>query len=230
MSDIALNTPTALPDTGSLADERRHRQRAVLIVVLASYMMIILDTSIVITGLPDIRDGLGFSPTGLSWVQNAYRDLRQQRGRGRHAPSEPQRLMKDGEVGELRPPGHAPAGADGALARREQRAHGRKGQVPPGRLGDVRTKRLQPHAMNRGTTSPLGGSEELALHPMCRIPPRPSRNTNRLRRVASARAAGGRRGRMGPAAVADAALTSPILRKVKLGGRTLTQTQGSGRG
>lgn len=72
MSDIPPNTPTVLPGTDSLSDERRHRQRAVLIVVLASYMMIILDTSIVITGLPDIRDGLGFSPTGLSWVQNAY--------------------------------------------------------------------------------------------------------------------------------------------------------------
>ncbi|SOC14483.1 MFS transporter [Rhodobacter maris] len=51
---------------------RRRTQHAVLIVVLATYMMIILDTSIVITGLPEIRDGLGFSPTGLSWVQNAY--------------------------------------------------------------------------------------------------------------------------------------------------------------
>lgn len=72
MNDIAMNTPT-----GSLAEEdpenhRVRQQRAVLIVVLATYMMIILDISIVITGLPDIRNGLGFSPTGLSWVQNAY--------------------------------------------------------------------------------------------------------------------------------------------------------------
>lgn len=71
MTDIAVNT-THMPDTRSRAEERAHQQRAVLIVVLATYMMIILDTSIVITGLPDIRDGLGFSPTGLSWVQNAY--------------------------------------------------------------------------------------------------------------------------------------------------------------
>ena len=34
--------------------------------------MIILDASIVITALPDIHETLGFSPTGLSWVQNAY--------------------------------------------------------------------------------------------------------------------------------------------------------------
>lgn len=46
--------------------------RAVLVIVLASYAMIVLDISIVITALPDIRTGLGFSPIGLSWVQNAY--------------------------------------------------------------------------------------------------------------------------------------------------------------
>lgn len=44
----------------------------VLAVVLASYLMIVLDISIVITGLPDIQQGLGFSPVALSWVQNAY--------------------------------------------------------------------------------------------------------------------------------------------------------------
>ena len=41
-------------------------------IVLASYLMIVLDISIVITGLPKIRDSLGFSISGLSWVQNAY--------------------------------------------------------------------------------------------------------------------------------------------------------------
>ena len=40
-------------------------------IVLASYLMIVLDISIVITGLPKIRDNLGFSISGLSWVQNA---------------------------------------------------------------------------------------------------------------------------------------------------------------
>ena len=34
--------------------------------------MIVLDASIVITALPEIHTDLGFSPTGLSWVQNAY--------------------------------------------------------------------------------------------------------------------------------------------------------------
>lgn len=44
----------------------------ILGVVLGSYLLIILDISIVITGLPDIQAGLGFSAVALSWVQNAY--------------------------------------------------------------------------------------------------------------------------------------------------------------
>src|SRR3977135_3692136 len=44
----------------------------ILAVILVSYFMIVLDISIIITGLPKIREGLGFSATGLSWVQNAY--------------------------------------------------------------------------------------------------------------------------------------------------------------
>ena len=48
------------------------RQTAVLTIVLASYLMIVLDISIVITALPKIHDGLHFTTAGLSWVQNAY--------------------------------------------------------------------------------------------------------------------------------------------------------------
>ena len=44
----------------------------VLAIVLTVQLMIVLDASIVITALPDIHTDLGFSPTGLSWVQNAY--------------------------------------------------------------------------------------------------------------------------------------------------------------
>jgi len=44
----------------------------VLAIILVSYFMIVLDISIVITGLPKIQESLTFSPTGLSWVQNAY--------------------------------------------------------------------------------------------------------------------------------------------------------------
>jgi hypothetical protein len=38
----------------------------VLGVILTCYLMIILDVSVVITALPDIRRAFGFSPTGLS--------------------------------------------------------------------------------------------------------------------------------------------------------------------
>ncbi|HEV7805871.1 MAG TPA: MFS transporter [Solirubrobacteraceae bacterium] len=48
------------------------RRTPVLVVVLTSYLMIVLDISIVITALPRIHSTLGFSATGLSWVQNAY--------------------------------------------------------------------------------------------------------------------------------------------------------------
>jgi len=34
--------------------------------------MILLDNSVIFTGLPSIRAGLDLSPTGLSWVQDAY--------------------------------------------------------------------------------------------------------------------------------------------------------------
>jgi EmrB/QacA subfamily drug resistance transporter len=48
------------------------RTGPVLVIVLASYLMIVLDISIVITALPRIHQALDFSATGLSWVQNAY--------------------------------------------------------------------------------------------------------------------------------------------------------------
>jgi EmrB/QacA subfamily drug resistance transporter len=48
------------------------RTGPVLAIVLASYTMIVLDISIVITALPKIHQTLGFSRVALSWVQNAY--------------------------------------------------------------------------------------------------------------------------------------------------------------
>src|SRR4051812_14749372 len=47
-------------------------KRAILAIVLVSYAIIVLDISIVITGLPEIQRTLGFSDAGLSWVGNAY--------------------------------------------------------------------------------------------------------------------------------------------------------------
>src|SRR3954470_512691 len=48
------------------------RKGPVLAIILISYTMIVLDISIVITGLPQIDASLGVLGTGLSWVQNAY--------------------------------------------------------------------------------------------------------------------------------------------------------------
>jgi EmrB/QacA subfamily drug resistance transporter len=44
----------------------------VLGIILGTYLMIILDATVVITALPQIHRALHFSATGLSWVQNAY--------------------------------------------------------------------------------------------------------------------------------------------------------------
>jgi EmrB/QacA subfamily drug resistance transporter len=48
------------------------RSLALLVLVCAAQVMVILDVSIVNVALPSIRDGLGFSTTGLQWVVNAY--------------------------------------------------------------------------------------------------------------------------------------------------------------
>jgi EmrB/QacA subfamily drug resistance transporter len=47
-------------------------RRMVLAIILATYLMIVLDASVVITALPKIHEGLHFSTAELSWVQSAY--------------------------------------------------------------------------------------------------------------------------------------------------------------
>src|SRR3954463_8323863 len=47
-------------------------QRMVLAIILATYLMIVLDATVVITALPSIHEGLNFSTADLSWVQSAY--------------------------------------------------------------------------------------------------------------------------------------------------------------
>jgi EmrB/QacA subfamily drug resistance transporter len=54
------------------SSDSQRQKLTVLAVVLAAYVMIVLDISIVITALPKIQRSLDFSPTNLSWVQNAY--------------------------------------------------------------------------------------------------------------------------------------------------------------
>ena len=48
------------------------RRLAVLFLVLTAQLMVVLDATIVNIALPDISKALDFSPTGLSWVINAY--------------------------------------------------------------------------------------------------------------------------------------------------------------
>jgi EmrB/QacA subfamily drug resistance transporter len=54
------------------AAQRRARGHAVLGIVMASYLILVLDVSVVITALPTIHAQLKFSAAGLAWVQNAY--------------------------------------------------------------------------------------------------------------------------------------------------------------
>ncbi|WP_062609286.1 MFS transporter [Caballeronia calidae] len=52
--------------------EQRKHQATSLLVVIGSYLMIVLDTSIVIAGLPHIRADLDLTPAQLSSVQSIY--------------------------------------------------------------------------------------------------------------------------------------------------------------
>ncbi|GBR70370.1 MFS transporter [Gluconobacter kanchanaburiensis NBRC 103587] len=51
---------------------RKPNPNAILVIIICSYMMILLDTSIVITGIPHIQADLGLGATALSWVQSIY--------------------------------------------------------------------------------------------------------------------------------------------------------------
>ncbi|UQX87748.1 MFS transporter [Jatrophihabitans telluris] len=55
----------------STAPARLHT-RAVLVIILVSYFMILLDNSIIFTALPRIHSAMHYSDTGLAWVQDAY--------------------------------------------------------------------------------------------------------------------------------------------------------------
>src|SRR3954468_21846419 len=45
---------------------------ALLAVICISYFMVILDNSIIFTGLPRIQASMDFSPSSLAWVTDAY--------------------------------------------------------------------------------------------------------------------------------------------------------------
>jgi EmrB/QacA subfamily drug resistance transporter len=69
--------PGCLEDMSStIAQPARHEApvhpRAILVIILVSYFLILLDNSVVFTGLPSIEQGLHLSQVALSWVQDAY--------------------------------------------------------------------------------------------------------------------------------------------------------------
>jgi MFS family permease len=51
---------------------RTSKPAAILAIILVSYFMILLDNSVIFTGLPSIRTGPDLTPAALSWVQDAY--------------------------------------------------------------------------------------------------------------------------------------------------------------
>ncbi len=63
-------------DRAAAGHDRRARARSnpslVLAVILVTQLMVVLDMSIVNVALPSMQTALGFSPSGLSWVLNAY--------------------------------------------------------------------------------------------------------------------------------------------------------------
>jgi len=58
-----MSSPVATP---------RWRRTVVLALIMGAQLMMVLDTSIITTALPHLVTDLGFSPSSLSWVQNAY--------------------------------------------------------------------------------------------------------------------------------------------------------------
>ncbi len=60
------------PPAGGAGPAAVRRPGLVLALILTVQTMLILDTSVVNIALPKVQDSLGFTPTGLSWVLNAY--------------------------------------------------------------------------------------------------------------------------------------------------------------
>jgi EmrB/QacA subfamily drug resistance transporter len=63
---------TAEPSFAGAGTVRIGSRGSVLAVILVAYLMIVIDSSIVVTALPQLRDALGMNEAELSWVQNAY--------------------------------------------------------------------------------------------------------------------------------------------------------------
>ena len=71
MSAFPMRRASARPQSAA-ADAHSSNPTLVLGIILATYLMIVLDVSVIITALPRIHSALDFSAANLSWVQNAY--------------------------------------------------------------------------------------------------------------------------------------------------------------
>jgi EmrB/QacA subfamily drug resistance transporter len=68
----ASDRARAHPDGGQASPAEPLRAGLVLAVVCLCQLMVVLDMTVVNVALPSIRASLGFSPSGLQWVVNAY--------------------------------------------------------------------------------------------------------------------------------------------------------------
>jgi EmrB/QacA subfamily drug resistance transporter len=69
-ASAASPTPANCVDASTQAGPAH--PRAILAIILVSYFLILLDNSVIFTGLPSIDSALHLGPAGLSWVQDAY--------------------------------------------------------------------------------------------------------------------------------------------------------------
>lgn len=74
-----MSVTTSLDHPTTSADKERSappagpaHPRAILAIILISYFLILLDNSVIFTGLPSIASALRLDAAGLSWVQDAY--------------------------------------------------------------------------------------------------------------------------------------------------------------
>ncbi|MFD5076845.1 MFS transporter [Streptomyces sp. NPDC058371] len=68
--------PETAPTSPAPQPQQRHPHpptlRTALFVIVTAYLMVGVDSTVVNVALPDIQRDLNFTPTGLSWVLNAY--------------------------------------------------------------------------------------------------------------------------------------------------------------
>ncbi|WP_457189226.1 MFS transporter [Nocardioides sp. P5_E3] len=67
-----ISSPRVSPQTQTQTPAGPAHPRAILAIILVSYFLILLDNSVIFTGLPSIAAALDLGTTGLSWVQDAY--------------------------------------------------------------------------------------------------------------------------------------------------------------